>query len=592
MKRNKRSSCRIRSRLRYLGAVIAVGLLFAACQKEDAMSNGIPLATLRFSVETPAAKGSATRGIPVSTGAFHPSFTVFAAVYPDGGWNEACEFKFMERLEAMKQSGDIYATEDTYYLPGKGKSLRFFALAPHGVSPLHSNQLDENGDVISVFFQKLDVKEHIDLCYTRSGEIKGDGNGSVPLHFEHALTGVRFKTGTVPTSGTIRSITITNCNTGMQLVLPKDYSKKVSWTSGIVSNNYPSSTDYTVDADVALTGKPGQEITTEEETFMLFPEPTDSQIKILYDPDSEMNSGDERELIAPLDWSTYGKYELMGKLFIYNISFLHDKLELSSTIVPWNTTPPTIEGGAEKPVPTPEVGNFYYSDGTWSPVLDAGKTVIGIVCQTDPARIGMAERKALAAVGVAEPHGLVMALKDASVAAAWATTNADIPALTNSMTLKGNYDDCSGLANCNAVRTLDGDFSDYPAFRAACVEFAKQVPPPVNTTGWYLPAFGQWWDIFTHVAGADLSSLEASEASNSYLFTNTDMSGQLNANASLSQIGDGEKDRFMTAGYASSTEASDTQYCNWQSMYIGSNALGFNRTTKSSASRVRAVLAF
>ena len=58
-----------------------------------------------------------------------------------------------------------------------------------------------------------------------------------------------------------------------------------------------------------------------------------------------------------------------------------------------------------------KVGDFYYADGTWSTALDANKTCIGIVFQTDPSRIGDKEKQVLAAKGVATPHGLVMSLK-------------------------------------------------------------------------------------------------------------------------------------------------------------------------------------
>ena len=40
-----------------------------------------------------------------------------------------------------------------------------------------------------------------------------------------------------------------------------------------------------------------------------------------------------------------------------------------------------------------KVGDFYYADGTWSTALDANKTCIGIVFQTDPSRIGDKENR-------------------------------------------------------------------------------------------------------------------------------------------------------------------------------------------------------
>ena len=36
--------------------------------------------------------------------------------------------------------------------------------------------------------------------------------------------------------------------------------------------------------------------------------------------------------------------------------------------------------------------------------------------------------------------------------------------------------------------------SNYPAFKAAD-DYNTTCPVPATTTGWYLPASGQWWDI-------------------------------------------------------------------------------------------------
>ncbi len=581
---------------------LVVNMLFVSCSKESVVHPGSNERPLRFELVPHDGWNvvNKTRAIPVTSNTFHSSFGVYAGIFSsDAGWTEDCNLDFMWNVEVGQESGSTYKPESPYYLPGEGKSLRFFAYAPYGSAELRDGTTDGapdtwTGTPVLRFEVQADVTQQVDLCIAQSENISGNGNGIVPLEFYHALVGVRFVTGTVPSSGIIRNITLTNIRVGAHHRLATESSRAIwgSWGSWYENGVLHGGTkDLVLPLEAPLTGAEGIEITKEAQTFMLIPDSplSDSFIEVLYDPDGEEGSGDERTLTARIGNELGGGS--MGKIVTYRLSIVNDALQLTSTIAPWTEMPP-ISGGAEKPVPAPEIGDFYYSDGTWSSALDANKTVIGIVFQTDPARIGMAEREALAALGVDQPHGLVMALKDASTSVAWATKNSDIAALTNSVTLKGNYDDYSGFANCNAVRALDDDFSDYPAFMAACVEFAKQVPPPANTTGWYLPAFGQWWDIFTNVAGASLSSLTTSDASNSYLFSNTDMSGRLNANVSLSQIAADQKDRFTTATYASSTEVSDAQYCSWSAMYIGSAALGFNRTAKSSASRVRAVLAF
>lgn len=582
---------------------LTAGALFISCSKEPATLPVPGQRALRFEAAPQEGwnSGVKTRATPVTTEAFHSSFGVYAAMFPSTeGWTEDRHLDFMWNVEVRQSSGTIYAPENPYYLPGDGQSLRFFAYAPYGAAEVRNVAgADSDPDTWTGtphfrFEVQADVSQQVDFCVAQSAVVPGDGDGTVQLGFYHALVGVRFVTGTVPSSGTIRNITLTDIRTGAYHQPAKDGGSALwrdygPWNEN--GENHGGVKDISLPLAVRLTGAAGTAITTEEQTCMLIPgsPQSGSSIELLYDPDGVEGSGDERTLTARIgDELGAGS---MGKIVTYRLSIVNDELVLASAIAPWDTTRPAVEGGAEKPLPAPKVGDFYYSDGTWSTALNAAKEVIGIVYQTDLSRIGQAEREALAAAGVAEPHGLVMALKDASTSAAWATVNTDIPDLTNSTTLKGNYNDYSGLANCNAVRELDGDFSDYPAFRAACVEFAEKVPAPAKTTGWYLPSFGQWWDIFTNISGANLSSL-VSDKSNSIYFNNTDMSGRLNANASLQQIADDKKNRFETARYISSTEVSDTQYCSWAQLFVGSQALDFSRTSKNTSAYVRAVLAF
>lgn len=164
-------------------------------------------------------------------------------------------------------------------------------------------------------------------------------------------------------------------------------------------------------------------------------------------------------------------------------------------------------------------GDYYYSDGTTSdgglrgiyvdgslrmaavkPAPEADKTVIGIVFQTDPARIGDAEKKALREKGgVVVPRGLVMALKNADELSMWGPFESD-EELPNCVTKEDVNNDISGYGNCELIRQTRDDFDRYFAFTAAD-DYNKTCPAPETTTGWYLPASGQLYDMLRNLGG-------------------------------------------------------------------------------------------
>ena len=149
---------------------------------------------------------------------------------------------------------------------------------------------------------------------------------------------------------------------------------------------------------------------------------------------------------------------------------------------------------------TTAAGDFMLKDGTTVKPDDLQpaqqKDVIGVVAYLykteNNARLKSGVRDALAAKGVAAPHGLVMALKNASVSIAWRTSNTQFGELKS--TWKDSYatgaDGYTLTTNVWKANKLD----EFPAFKAT-KEYGTKVPTPVNTTGWYLPSAGEWVDI-------------------------------------------------------------------------------------------------
>ncbi len=183
-----------------------------------------------------------------------------------------------------------------------------------------------------------------------------------------------------------------------------------------------------------------------------------------------------------------GKTFESGKKHVYNMTLTLTGIKVESSIAPWDTSEGTTTGETAF-TPSLRIGDYFYSDGTYSTNLNTTKTVIGIVFQTNPRRIGQVEKDALAAKGVSEPHGLVMSIKNAATSVKWSNSYQDT-ALEDCPTIADNYKDISGLKNTTTIGTGD----EFPAFKAID-DFNGDNPVPSNATQWFLPSSGQLWDL-------------------------------------------------------------------------------------------------
>ena len=173
-----------------------------------------------------------------------------------------------------------------------------------------------------------------------------------------------------------------------------------------------------------------------------------------------------------------------------------------------------------------KIGDYFYQDGTWSdgglravyadgsyrmeekiPLPVEDKRVIGIVFQTDTNRIGQAEKEALRQAGVSHPHGLVMAVKNANndKTCCWGNWGR-WRWYKNPKTFRKKecFEDISGLGNQKHIeQNKPENYND----KYTALALAKSFQPidslgaPANTSGWFLPSIGQWWDICQHLGG-------------------------------------------------------------------------------------------
>ena len=248
------------------------------------------------------------------------------------------------------------------------------------------------------------------------------------------------------------------------------------------------------------------------------------------------------------------------------------------------------------------IGDFYCTknNGTTGYLIpkEADETtvqaakVIGIVFQTDKSRIGAKEKEKLGGEG--NVHGLVMAVKNIATRQAWGLFGMD-EGLTTCRTKADNYNDISGYGNCEHIRPNRGSFANYPAFKAAD-GYHTTCPVPATTTGWYLPASGQWWDILQNLGGcpalADVTQQTSPDIAGEFLWKSQgDVPAALNK--WMENIAVGDKDTFNNlVSFCSSSEHS--KYHTWY--WILNNFQGMVRCIWASkfdgSDNVRPVLAF
>ncbi len=206
-----------------------------------------------------------------------------------------------------------------------------------------------------------------------------------------------------------------------------------------------------------------------------------------------------------------------------------------------------------RPSTEPKIGDYFYSDGTWSdgglisinadgteakwltglekPSPDPDKTVIGIVFQTDLSRISDEEK----ALGYT--HGLVLSLKRAykpleqkdpdnkyetpdSLTKFSTAESLELTYIKRSKLGTAYYNSIDGYATTKKIRENNpgDDLADFPAADWATRGF---VPAPSSTSGWYLPASGQAWDLFANLGGNEiaeyLNTLKTYDADVTYL---------------------------------------------------------------------------
>lgn len=220
---------------------------------------------------------------------------------------------------------------------------------------------------------------------------------------------------------------------------------------------------------------------------------------------------------ARADGHDYRCYLYLGSLNSgsnYNVSIAVSKNEMTvtdCTIIPWG------DGGnidADVNPKIAKVGDYYYSDGTYSTNYDANKNVIGIIFYVGHHPKDGSDYS-ISGIGGKECHGYVMALSGAyRWNVAWLNKQ------NTSVEIEGisfDTEDWNGYANQKAIDRFASNnqsgiaFSDFEAAYMCSIygtpesEDHKQFHAPAKSSGWFLPSVGQFLGF--HVANCETGNL-------------------------------------------------------------------------------------
>lgn len=240
-------------------------------------------------IHSSGGRQAVTRATPVSKGNFYGAFHVLAYWKKDG---QLVQEQFYMDENVSDNGSNRWSSTDTYYWPGDGHSLQFYAWAPVDAFTATPRIPTETTLEYTV---PSDVSRQNDLVVTTTEELNGNSNIVVPLTFRHICTAVRFETGSQMQAGTISSVTLK----GIKNVGTYDMATD-TWALT------ETTVDFTQELNHGTTGTEtaGSEVTSAAQTFMMLPQTLSdgATVEVVF---VDGTTGTERTLsasIAGMEW--------------------------------------------------------------------------------------------------------------------------------------------------------------------------------------------------------------------------------------------------------------------------------------------------
>jgi len=176
------------------------------------------------------------------------------------------------------------------------------------------------------------------------------------------------------------------------------------------------------------------------------------------------------------------------------------------------------------------VGYYLFSDGSWANLADS-------LGSAKPIAVIFSKTTSVTDKTSGWSHGYGVALKNASASVAWAGTGATAnPTGSYITTTAAEIADKDGYTHTQYINS-----STYPAAYAATTTYKSTVATPSNTSGWYLPSIGQWYDICVNLGKITTGYIDQTTW---FYWSGNASSCASNINAYLTPLTSGTYDKF------------------------------------------------
>ena len=240
-------------------------------------------------IHSSGGRQAVTRATPVAEGNFYDAFHVLAYWKKDG---QLIQEQFYMDENVSENGNNLWSTTNTYYWPGDGHSLQFYAWAPVDAFTATPQAPTETTLEYTV---PSDVAHQNDLLVTTTEYLSGNSNIVVPLTFQHICTAVRFETGSQMQAGTISSVTLKGIKKTGTYDMATD-----TWELTEATDDFTQELNHTTTG----TETAGSEVTSAAQTFMMLPQTLSdgATVEVVF---VDRTTGTERTLsasIARMEW--------------------------------------------------------------------------------------------------------------------------------------------------------------------------------------------------------------------------------------------------------------------------------------------------
>lgn len=451
-------------------------------------------------------------------------------IWSDEASNGASHFNAWELTADGNGGFNALPDEEKRYFPKSGDAINLYAIHGNFGSEVVKDEtvfpVQNNPVVHSVETDQTVVGnyEKSDLLYATKHGIEKTKD-AITLKFYHMLSKVKIaiRPGEGLTKDDLEGATVKIVNTKTQVKFVPNKDAYADLSSPITRGEMLS-----VTGDAQAITLPAVSVENDGNEFIF----SESYGEVIVVP-QELTSGTKFIEVTPVGMAPL-YYKLVnafaiesGKKYTFHITVKLTELEVTSSIESWEDGT-TEEGGASFPkldFSLAKVGDYFYSDGTYSSELSTNKDVVGIVFwKGNPTATDPALKRDFPQC----THGLAVSLKEANSrwkdrlsadlsVQAWAESQKFyISGRYNALNKDLNFDTGSpgGIQGYNNTQILkEYNKSEYTVNYPVTIlnsfdEITEGIILPNVTSGWYLPSPRELVELY-NVMGTVNQSLTA-----------------------------------------------------------------------------------